>query len=59
VPNELARIAAQHRAHLAKQLRDFRDGRRSKGTGVMRRVVQSLTGDDIDEPSEHFARLLR
>ena len=57
VSKQVPRIAAQHRAYLAKQLRDFRDGRRGSDAGVMRRVAQPLTDEDIDDLSEYFARL--
>lgn len=50
-----SRIDGQHRDYLAKQLRDFRDGRRANDGGVMHRIAQSLTDADIDALSEHFA----
>lgn len=54
-PEASPRIAGQHRAYLAKQLRDFRDGRRSDDSGVMRGIAQSLTDADIADLSEYFA----
>jgi len=54
-PNSFPRIAGQKHAYLAKQLRDFRDGRRIDATGTMRPVAQSLTDVEIDELSDFFA----
>ena len=52
---ESSRIAGQHRDYLVKQLRDFRDGRRTNDGGVMRLLTQSLTDADIDDLSNYFA----
>lgn len=49
------RIAGQQHDYLAKQLRDFRAGRRIDANGVMRRIAQSLTDAEIDELSDYFA----
>lgn len=51
------RIAAQQRNYLVKQLRNFRDGRRSTDAGVMRRIVQALSDTQIDDLAEYFASL--
>jgi cytochrome c553 len=52
---ESSHIAGQHRDYVAKQLRDFRDGRRTNDAGVMRRIAQSLTDADIDDLGNYFA----
>jgi hypothetical protein len=43
------------RSGKSKQLRDFRDGRRTKDAGVMHQIAQSLTDADIDELGNYFA----
>jgi cytochrome c553 len=48
-------IAAQLHDYVAKQLRDFRDGRRVNDAGAMRRVTQALTDADIDDLGNYYA----
>jgi cytochrome c553 len=52
---ESSRIAGQHRDYVAKQLRDFRDGRRTNDAGDMHRIARSLTDANIDDLGEYFA----
>jgi cytochrome c553 len=52
---ESSRIAGRHRDYVAKQLRDFMDGRRTKDAGVMHQIAQSLNDADIDELGNYFA----
>ena len=52
-----SRIVGQHHDYLVKQLRDFRDGRRTNDAGIMRSVIQSLTDEDIDDLGNYFAGL--
>lgn len=49
---EFPRLAAQHEAYLAKQLRDFRAGRRQ---GLMTRMARGLSDDDIVAIARYFA----
>ena len=52
-----SRIVGQHHDYLVKQLRDFRDGRRTNDGGIMRDITQSLTDADIDDLGNYFAGL--
>lgn len=47
------RLAAQHPAYLAKQLRDFRDGRRQSDTMI--EMIKDLTDSEIDGLATFFA----
>jgi cytochrome c553 len=46
------RLAAQHEAYLAKELRDFKSGRRA---GVMVRMARGLSEEDIVAIAKYFA----
>ena len=53
-------IAAQHERYLAKQLADFRDGRRGNDPdGVMRAVASGLTDADIASLAAYLASTSR
>lgn len=47
------RLAGQHAAYLAKQLKDFRDGRR-KGGG-MEKMAEGLTDEEIRQLGRYFS----
>jgi cytochrome c553 len=47
------RLAAQHPEYLAKQLRDFRDGRRQSETMI--EMIKDLTDNEIDGLAKFFA----
>lgn len=52
------RLAGQHRAYLAAQLRDFRAGRRTTDPdAMMRRVARPLSDQQIDAVSVYLANL--
>jgi len=46
------RLAGQSQQYIAKQLRDFRDGRRSNPT--MEPLAKSLNNDQIDDLAAYF-----
>lgn len=50
---DFPRLAAQHEDYLAKQLRDFRDGRRE---GLMVRMARGLPEDEIAAIARYYAR---
>ena len=49
---EFPRLASQHEAYLAKELRDFRAGRRE---GLMVRMARGLSEDDIVAIARYYA----
>ena len=49
---EFPRLAGQHEAYLAKQLRDFQSGRRE---GIMVRMARGLPSDDIAAIARYYA----
>lgn len=49
-------LTAQHQAYLAKQMRDFRDGRRGNDMGhLMRKAAGPLSDEEIDLISAYLA----
>lgn len=52
VSEEFPRLAAQHEAYLAKELRDFKSGDR---TGIMARMVRGLSDEDIAAVARYYA----
>ena len=52
-----SRIVGQHHDYLVKQLRDFRNGRRTNDGGTMRSITRLLTDEDIDDLGNYFAGL--
>lgn len=54
---EAPRLAGQHAGYLARQLRDFRDGRRANDPdGVMRAIAARLSDADIAATAAAFER---
>ena len=51
------RIAGQKLDYLKKQLRDFRDGRRSDASGIMHAIAKTLSDADIDDLGNYYAAL--
>lgn len=50
------RILGQHRDYLLKQLRDFRDGRRTNGSGAMRLVTRDMSDPEMNQAAAYFTR---
>ncbi|MBY0440450.1 MAG: c-type cytochrome [Burkholderiales bacterium] len=48
-------LAGQDRGYLARQMRDFRDGKRP--ATVMHQLARGLTDEQIDAVSAHFAAI--
>lgn len=58
LPDLFPRLAGQHRAYLAEQLRHFRSGRRTSDPGAMMRdVAAHLSDRDVDAVAQYAARL--
>ena len=55
--NEIPRVAGQLREYTAKQLKDFRAGRRTNDAGTMSSVSKTLTDRDIDDLALYLATL--
>jgi cytochrome c553 len=53
----LPRIRGQHPEYLAKQLQDFKSGRRNNDGGVMQRIARSLAQSDIEDIADYFSTL--
>lgn len=54
------RLRAQHGAYIAKQLQDFREGRRGNDPdGVMRAVADALTSEEINALASYLASVPR
>ena len=49
-------LAGQSEAYLSKQLRDFRDGRRTNDGGVMQTQAAGLDAEDIRALAEYFSK---
>jgi cytochrome c553 len=52
VSEEFPRLAGQHEAYLAKELRDFKSGVRE---GIMVRMVRGLSDEDIAKVASYYA----
>jgi cytochrome c553 len=52
---EVPRIARQKRVYLVKQMKDYRDGKRTNDDGVKMPAVKNLTDDQIKVLSHYFA----
>lgn len=49
------RLAGQSAAYLAKQLADFRAGRRTNDDGAMSGIAESLSQEEVEQVVGHFA----
>ncbi|NJM34167.1 MAG: c-type cytochrome [Rhodomicrobium sp.] len=53
-------LTAQHADYIAKQLRDFREGRRENdATGKMAAIVKALSDTEIDSLGDYLASIPR
>jgi len=52
---EVPRLARQKRVYLVKQMKDYRDGKRTNDNGVKTKEVKTLTDDQIKVLSHYFA----
>jgi cytochrome c553 len=55
--NEIPRVAGQHREYVAKQLMDFKTGRRTNDAGTMSSVSKTLSDQDIADIALYLATL--
>jgi cytochrome c553 len=55
--NEFPRLSRQKYSYLVKQMKDFRDGRRSNDNGVMAPTVKNLTDEQIQALAQYFTSL--
>lgn len=52
---EVPRLSRQKRVYLVKQMKDFRDGKRTNDNGVKKPEVKNLTDDQIKVLSHYFS----
>ena len=52
---EVPRLSRQKRVYLVKQMKDYRDGKRTNDNGVKMPAVKNLTDDQIEVLSHYFA----
>ena len=55
--NEIPRVAGQHYDYIVKQLRAFKEGRRTNDAGNMSSVAKTLSDDDIINLGHYLADL--
>jgi cytochrome c553 len=55
--NEVPRVAGQHYDYVVKQLRDFRERRRTNDAGSMTAYAKSLTDEQIDALAQYITNL--
>lgn len=55
--NEIPRVAGQYDQYIVKQLKDFRDRRRTNDAGNMTSVTKGLSDDDIANLAAYIANL--
>jgi cytochrome c553 len=55
--NEVPRVAGQHYDYVVKQLKDFRDRRRTNDAGTMAAYTRGLTDEQIDALAQYTANL--
>ena len=55
--NEIPVAGGQQYQYLVKQLKDFRDGRRTNDAGSMKAYTSGLTDEQIDELSQYITNL--
>src|SRR5262245_8207835 len=51
------KLAGQRAAYIVKQVRDFRDGRRSNDGGQMQAIASDIVDDDLARTAAYFAGL--
>jgi cytochrome c553 len=55
--NEIPRVAGQHPEYVAKQMQDFKGGRRTNDAGNMSAVSKTLSDADIEALAQYLANL--
>jgi cytochrome c553 len=55
--NEIPRVAGQHDQYIVKQLKDFRERRRTNDAGNMTSVTKGLSDEDIENLAAYIANL--
>ena len=55
--NEIPRVAGQQHDYIVKQLKDFKEGRRTNDAGNMASVSKTLSDDDIENLAQYLATL--
>ena len=55
--NEIPRVASQHYEYIVKQMRDFKEGKRTNDAGNMASVSKTLSDGDIDDLGHYLAGL--
>jgi cytochrome c553 len=55
--NEIPRLAGQQHDYIVKQLKDFREGRRTNDAGNMASVSKTLSDEDIENLAQYLANL--
>ena len=55
--NEIPRVAGQHYEYTVKQLRDFRERKRTNDAGNMTAVARTLSDEDIENLAQYLATL--
>jgi cytochrome c553 len=55
--NEIPRVSGQHHDYIVKQLKDFKEGRRTNDAGTMSSVSKTLSDQDIDDLGHFLAGL--
>jgi cytochrome c553 len=55
--NEIPRLAGQQHDYIVKQLKDFRERRRTNDAGNMAAVSKTLSDEDIENLAQYIANL--
>ena len=55
--NEMPRVAGQEHDYVVKQLRDFKERRRTNDAGNMTSVARTLSDEDIEDLAQYLATL--
>jgi cytochrome c553 len=55
--NEIPRVAGQHVEYVIKQMKDFKEGRRTNDAGNMSSVSKTLSDQDIEDLAQYLVSL--
>jgi cytochrome c553 len=55
--NEIPRVAGQQHDYIVKQMRDFKEGKRTNDAGNMASVSKTLSDEDIENLAQYLATL--
>ena len=55
--NEIPRVAGQHHDYVVKQMKDFREARRTNDAGTMVSVSRTLSDEDIEHLAQYLSSL--